>query len=74
MKNSTLTKSRSRSSAASLENVFADLKVSRKAVAAVGTVSGAIGLWAVACFVGGMVSSGGPLAFAKAWVSAVTGM
>lgn len=37
-------------------------------------VSSLIGLWAVACFVGGMVAAGGPLRMAKSWFQALTGM
>jgi hypothetical protein len=42
-------------------------------LAAFGTVSTLVGLWAVACFVGALLATGGPLALAKAWISAVTG-
>jgi hypothetical protein len=31
------------------------------------------GLWAVACFVGALLATGGPIALAQAWISAVTG-
>ena len=47
--------------------------VSKGSVAAMGGISALIGLWAVACFAGAMVSSG-PLGLVKGWVSAVTGM
>lgn len=48
--------------------------VSKGSLAVLGGVSTLIGLWAVACFVGGMISSGGPLALARSWFSAVTSM
>lgn len=48
--------------------------ISTGSVAAMGGVSALIGLWAAACFVGAMMSGGGPLALAKGWFSAITGM
>jgi hypothetical protein len=42
-------------------------------VAVFGTISTLVGLWAVACFVGALVVTGGPLALTQAWISAVTG-
>jgi len=33
-----------------------------------------VGLWSLACIVGGMAASGGPLAFVGDWFKAVTGM
>lgn len=47
--------------------------VSKGSVAAMAGVSALIGLWAAACFVGAMVSSG-PLSLVKGWFSAITGM
>lgn len=47
--------------------------ISTGAVAAFGTIATLIGLWAVACFAGALLAAGGPLALAKAWISAVTG-
>jgi hypothetical protein len=37
-------------------------------------VSGLIGLWAVACMVGAMISSGGPVALFTGWFKAVGGL
>ncbi len=39
----------------------------------VGITSCAIGIWAMACLVSGMVASGGPLALMANWFRAVTG-
>lgn len=36
--------------------------------------SATIGLWAVACFVGGLVASGGPISMLKGFITAVTGI
>ncbi|MBU0485777.1 MAG: hypothetical protein KKB30_14840 [Proteobacteria bacterium] len=48
--------------------------VSTGSIVVMGVVSAVIGLWAVACFVGVMVSGGGPLELAQSWFSAITGM
>jgi hypothetical protein len=40
-------------------------------VAAFGTL---VGLWSLACLFGGMMASGGPLAFVGSWFKAVSGM
>jgi trimethylamine:corrinoid methyltransferase-like protein len=49
-------------------------EVSKGTIAAMSAVPGLIGLWAAACFVGGLINAGGPLAFAKSWLQAITGM
>lgn len=46
-------------------------KVSMTFVAILGT---AVGLWSLACIVGGLVASGGPLNLVGDWLKAVTGM
>ena len=58
------------------ENVKADTatEISRAGIYTVGVASALIGLWGLACFVGGMVASGGPLALAGNWFRAVSGM
>ena len=56
------------------ENVSATSEVSKAGVYTVGIVSAIIGLWGFACFVGGMVASGGPLAFVGNWFKAVAGL
>jgi hypothetical protein len=48
--------------------------ISKGTIAAMAGVSVIIGLWAVASFVGAMITSGGPLALATGWFQAVTGM
>ena len=47
--------------------------VSRATITAMGAVSGLIGLWAVACIVSALVSSG-PVGVVNGFISAVTGM
>jgi hypothetical protein len=39
-----------------------------------GGVSALIGIWAVSCFVGGMVSAGGPVKLAYSWFMAANGI
>lgn len=41
----------------------------------VGTMGvGLLGAWVVSCFVGGVMSAGGPLSFVAAWFKAVSGL
>jgi hypothetical protein len=39
-----------------------------------GGVSALIGIWAVSCFIGGLVSAGGPLKLAYSWFMAANGL
>lgn len=68
--NTTLTKTRTRSTALTGEKI----DISKGAIVGMAAPSALIGLWAVACLVSAMVSSGGPLALAKAWFQAVAGI
>ncbi len=56
------------------DNVSATSEVSKAGIYTVGIISAMIGLWGLACFVGGMVASGGPLAFVGNWFKAVAGL
>ena len=56
------------------ENVTATTEVSRAGMYTVGIISAMIGVWGLACFVGGMVASGGPLSFVGNWFKAVAGL
>lgn len=71
MTHASLAKSRNRTRAVAQETT--DSKISTGALATFGTISTLVGLWAVACFVGALLTSGGPIALAQAWISAVTG-
>lgn len=42
--------------------------------AVVGGVAVLAGLWSVACFVAGLLASGGPFALARSWFTAVSGI
>lgn len=50
-----------------------DDQVYKVGIAVIGISSCAIGIWAAACIVAGMINSGGPLAFISNWFSAVSG-
>ena len=50
-----------------------DVQISKVGLAVVGIASCAIGLWAAASLIGGMVASGGPLALVADWLKAVIG-
>lgn len=54
--------------------VEAGSEISKAGMYTVGIASALIGIWGLACFVGGMVASGGPLAFVADWFRAVTGI
>jgi len=71
MKQTALAKSRNRTK--SVAHAATDNKVSTGALATFGALSTLVGLWAVACFVGALLATGGPLALGRAWISAVTG-
>ena len=52
----------------------ATTEISKVGVITVAAFGALVGLWSLACIVGGMAASGGPLAFVGDWVKAVTGM
>ena len=64
---------KSRNQARPVAQVTTDTRISTGALAAFGTLSTLVGLWAVACFVGALLATGGPIALAQTWISAVTG-
>lgn len=51
-----------------------DEQVMKVGAAALGLFSCTVGLWAAACFVSGLLVSGGPVSLAVAWFNAVTGI
>ena len=71
MTHTSLTKTRNQ--ARSVAQATTDTKISTGALAVFGTLSTLVGLWSVACFVGALLTTGGPIALAQAWISAVTG-
>ena len=48
-------------------------EIPKVAVTAIGIASAAIGIWAVACMVAGMINSGGPLELIAQFFKAVSG-
>ena len=52
----------------------ATTEVSKVGVYTVAAFGALVGLWSLACLVGGMAASGGPLAFVGDWFKAVSGM
>ena len=52
----------------------AQAEVSKGAMFAVTSIPTLIGVWAAACFVGGLVASGGPVSMAQSFFTAVTGL
>lgn len=49
-------------------------EVSKIGIITVAAFGGLVALWSVALLVGGMIASGGPLAFVGDWFKAVSGM
>lgn len=49
-------------------------EISKVGIITIAAFGAIVGLWSLACIVGGMAASGGPLAFVGDWVKAVTGM
>jgi hypothetical protein len=49
-------------------------EVSKVSITMVSIFAAVVGLWSFACIVGGLIASGGPLAFVKSWFGAVSGM
>ena len=70
----TMTKTRTRATATSKTQGLEALEIFKTTLAAIGSIPAAIGAWSVACFVSGLINSGGPIAMAKAWISAITGV
>ena len=75
MKDLTQIKVKTRTQTAVNESTQAGLDaVAKGSIMAMGGVSALIGLWAMASFVGAMITGGGPLAVVRGWFQAITGM
>ncbi|MEW6289849.1 MAG: hypothetical protein AB1545_08350 [Thermodesulfobacteriota bacterium] len=46
----------------------------KSGISVMGALSALIALWAVACFIGGLVSAGGPVELAYGWFKAIAGL
>ncbi len=51
-----------------------DTKIYTVTLTAVGLFASAVGIWAFACIIGGMVAGGGPLGLITGWFKAVNGL
>lgn len=71
MKTNSTTRDKSRTVAA--ERTDAATEVSKVSIAVVGVFATIIGLWSLACIVGGVMSSGGVTQLLSSWFKAVTG-
>jgi len=49
-------------------------EVSKVSITFVAILGIAVGVWSLACIIGGLAASGGPLNLVGAWFKAVTGM
>jgi len=56
------------------EKAAATTEISKAGIYTMGIASALIGVWGLACFVGGMIASGGPLSFIGNWFKAVAGL
>lgn len=59
--------------AVSKERTDAATEVSKVSIAVVGIFAAMVGLWSLACIVGGIMSSGGVSQLLSSWFKAVTG-
>ena len=71
MTNTTMTKNRVDSQ---VRTDTALAVVGKSTIAVMGGASVLVGLWAVACFVGGLMASGGPISMVQSWFGAVIGV
>ncbi|MBU4260989.1 MAG: hypothetical protein KKC76_03795 [Proteobacteria bacterium] len=73
MKDSTLTQKRQRVQTGAQTREGLDT-LTRGGVALMGGVSALIALWAATCFIGGLISAGGPVELAYSWFKAIAGL
>ncbi|EKD40353.1 MAG: hypothetical protein ACD_75C00079G0004 [uncultured bacterium] len=60
--------------AAVAEKSNVSTEVSKVSITFVAILGVAVGVWSLACIVGGLIASGGPLQFVGDWFRAVSGM
>lgn len=51
-----------------------DTKIYTATLTVVGLFASAVGIWAFACIIGGMVAGGGPIGLLTGWFKAVNGL
>lgn len=71
MKRTTTTREKKRALSAEKSDTAAE--VSKVSITVVGIFAVIVGLWSLACIVGGIMSSGGVTQLVSAWFKAVTG-
>lgn len=52
----------------------AKVEASNLGISIIGFAVTMMGIWALACVIGGLISSGGPFAMVKSWFGAVLGL
>jgi len=72
MKNSAMTQRKTETRVTGRSNVTTE--VSKVSITVVAIFGVAVGLWSLACLVGGLVAAGGPFALAASWFRAVSGV
>jgi len=68
------TRVRTRTQEKAQEKANATTEISKAGIYTVGFASALIGLWGLACFVGGIVAGGGPLSLVVNWFKSVSGI
>ena len=73
MKDTALTKKRQRVHTGAQSREGLDV-LTKGGISLMGGISALIVLWAAACFIGGLISAGGPVELAFSWFKSVAGM
>ncbi|BCL59853.1 hypothetical protein DGMP_05460 [Desulfomarina profundi] len=68
------TRTRQKSEFRTIEKTGVTTEISKVSVVMVGIFGVAVGLWSLACLVGGLVAAGGPFQLAAGWFKAVSGI
>jgi hypothetical protein len=74
MEDFTTSKSREGIQSTAGDSAKVDVEMSKVGITVIGFMAALIGIWGLACFVGGLMNSGGPLSFVKNWFGAVLGI
>lgn len=72
--NNTNIQAKTRNQVKATTTIETKVETSKGVMVAASVIPAVVGLWAVACFAGGLVASGGPLAMARSFFTAVTGI
>lgn len=52
----------------------ATTEISKASITVLGVFAAIVGLWSLACIIGGMVAGGGPVGLVTGWFKAVSGL